>query len=111
MVLVAPAGSTGFTRFLPLAQTTPPGTLVPGTVGSRPRLYFSQFGTPSPLGLAFGAALGLVAEPKYWICHASGKPSLFASPLRSAMEAFNKAVANGALCTPLLPSLLTNCQL
>src|SRR4249920_854157 len=103
MVLVAPAGSTGLTKSLPLAQTTPPGTLVPATVGSRPRLYFSQFGTPSPLGLASGAALGLVAEPKYWTCHASGKPSVFESPVRSAIEAFSNAVANGALCTPLLP--------
>src|SRR5581483_6085708 len=106
-VLVAPE----LTRFLPLANTTPSGMLVPGTVGSSPRLYFNQLGTPSPDGFAFGPALGLFAEPKYWACQASGKPSLLASPVRSAIEALSKPVAKGALCTPLLPSLFTNCQL
>src|SRR5258708_23996730 len=106
--LVSPGFTTGLTRFLPLANTTPFGMLVPATVGSRPRLYFSQLGTPSPEGFAFGAALAAVHEPKYWICQASGNPSLLASPLKSAIEAFNRPVANGALWTPLLPSLLTN---
>src|SRR5579883_2740350 len=95
MLLVSPP--TGLTRVFPLAQTTPPGMLVPAMVGSRPRLYLSQLGMPSPVGLALSAALGLVAEPKYWICQVSGKPSLLASPLRSAMEAFSKPVAKGAL--------------
>src|SRR5690348_10894246 len=110
-VLVSPGLTTGLTRFLPFTQTTPPGMLAPATVGSRPRLYFNQLGMPSAAGLAFGAALGLLAEPKYWICQASGRPSLLASPVRSAIEALNNPVANGALWTPLLPSLLTNCQL
>src|SRR6185369_13470760 len=110
-VFVSPGFTTGLTRFFPLAQTTPPGTLVPATIGSRPRLYLSQLGTPSPEGFAVGAALGLVIEPKYWICQASAMPSLLASPVKSAIEAFNRPVANGALCTPLLPSLWTNCQL
>src|SRR5438128_173722 len=111
MALVWPGSMGGLTRSLPLAQTTPPGTVRPATLGSRPRAYFSQLGTPSPAGVALGAAFGLVLEPKYWICHASGRPSVLPSPVRSAIEALSKPAANGALCTPLLPSLLTNCQL
>src|SRR6516164_2654116 len=111
MVLVWPGSRGGLTRFLPLAQTTPPGMTRPGTVGSRPKPYFNQLGTPSPAGHALGAAFGFDTDPKYWICHASGKPSVLASPVRSPMEAVSKPAAKGALWTPLLPSLLTNCQL
>src|SRR5579859_6046313 len=111
MALVSPGLTGGLTRFLPLARTTPSGKDVAATVGSRPSAYFSQLGTPSPDGLALGAALAAVVEPKYWTCHQSGNPSLLASPVISAIEALSNPVAKGALCTPLLPSLLTNCQL
>src|SRR5271166_5254190 len=99
MVLVAPGSTIGLTRSLPLAQTTPPGMFIPATKGSRPKAYFTQFGTPSPAGVALGAALTLVSEPKYWSTQASGKPPAADTPVRSAMEAFNRPVANGALWT------------
>src|ERR1019366_389962 len=101
----------GLASELPSAQTTPPGTTTPGTSGLRPKEYLSQLGMPSPAGIAFGAAAGLVIEPKYWITHASGKPPGTEMPVKSAIEALRMPTAKGALCTPLLPSLLTNCQL
>src|SRR5437899_10460005 len=97
MVLVCPGSRGGFTRSLPLAHTTPPGMTRPGTVGSSPRPYLSQLGTPSPAGAALGAALGFDTEPKYWICHQSGKPSVFPSPVMSAIEALSNPAAKGAL--------------
>src|SRR5258708_38561042 len=97
MELVWLGSTTGLTRFLPLAQTTPPGMLVPATVGSNPSAYFSQFGTLSPIGFALAVPLTLVSVPMYLITHQSGKPPGADTPLRSAMEAFNRPVAKGAL--------------
>src|ERR1035438_8858660 len=112
MVLVAPSG---FDKLVPSAHTTPTDrplvTEMPGTSGLRPSAYLSQLGTPSPAAITLGAAAGLVIEPKYWICHASGKPSLLASPVRSPMEALSRPTAKGALCTPLLASICTNWKL
>src|ERR1017187_7620658 len=112
MVLVAPSV---FIRLVPFAQTTPTEsplvTEIPGISGFRPREYLTQLGTPSPAGMALGAAAGLVVEPKNWICQASGNPSLLASPVRSPMEALSRPTAKGALCTPLLPSICTNWKL
>src|ERR1035438_7252126 len=112
MVLVAPKG---LARLLPLAHTTPTDspfvTEMPGNKGFRPRIYFIQLGTPSPAGIALGAAAGLFAEPKYWICHASASPSLLLSPVKSAMDALRTPTAKATLWTPRLPSSVTNCQL
>src|SRR5262245_13766695 len=96
ILLVSPV-SEELMRSLPFAQTTPSGTTMPATVGSSPKVYFNQFGTPSPTGVALGAALGLLAEPKYWICQESGRVSLLASPVRSAIEAFSRPTAYARL--------------
>src|SRR5579859_5437788 len=99
--LVCPGSIGGLTRLLPLAQTTPrEAPLViemPATVGSRPKAYFNQFGTPSPAGSALGSALGLVSDPKYCITHQSGKPPAAETPVRSAIEALSKPVAKGEI--------------